>query len=200
LMIFCVMMFSRRSPELSKRTMDRGAPLPPARASGSGRSLCDESLHNRAKAAGATRSARRDTPDWSSRQNGIPWRLFSRKRRRHPNSHPPVTTPISLGHDHRDDSLECAPTARPGYHIIRVPPAHKYTVKQGQYLAFIYYYTKIHGIAPAEADIQHYFGVTAPSIHQMILTLEKQGFITRTPGAARSISIMVPRSELPDLE
>ena len=28
---------------------------------------------------------------------------------------------------------------------------------QGQYLAFIYYYTKIHGVPPAEADIQRYF-------------------------------------------
>ena len=27
-----------------------------------------------------------------------------------------------------------------------------YTPRQGQYLAFIYYYTKIHGRAPAEAD------------------------------------------------
>jgi hypothetical protein len=29
-----------------------------------------------------------------------------------------------------------------------------YTPKQGQYLAFIYYYTKIHGRPPAEADFQ----------------------------------------------
>jgi hypothetical protein len=27
-----------------------------------------------------------------------------------------------------------------------------FTSKQGQYLAFIYYYSKIHGTAPAEAD------------------------------------------------
>lgn len=84
--------------------------------------------------------------------------------------------------------------------MVPVPPAHKYTAKQGQDLAFIYYYTKIHGAAPAEADIQQYFRVTAPSVHQMILTLEKQGFITRTPSAARSIRLMVPRAELPDLE
>ena len=31
-----------------------------------------------------------------------------------------------------------------------------YTPKQGQYLAFIYYYTKIHGRSPAEADMQAY--------------------------------------------
>jgi hypothetical protein len=32
-----------------------------------------------------------------------------------------------------------------------------FTVKQGQYLAFIYYYSKIHGMPPAEADFQRYF-------------------------------------------
>ena len=31
--------------------------------------------------------------------------------------------------------------------------ASTYTETQGQYLAFIYYYTKIHGIPPAEADM-----------------------------------------------
>jgi repressor LexA len=61
----------------------------------------------------------------------------------------------------------------------RVPPTRKYTHKQGQYLAFIYYYTKVHGVAPAEAEIQRYFEVTPPSVHQMILTLERLGLITR---------------------
>ncbi len=32
----------------------------------------------------------------------------------------------------------------------------RYTVKQGQYLAFIYYYTKIHGCSPSEADLRSY--------------------------------------------
>lgn len=80
-----------------------------------------------------------------------------------------------------------------------MPPDHKYTDKQGQYLAF-YYYTKIHKCAPAEADIQRYFGVTPPSVHQMILALEQRGLITRTPGAARSIRLTMPRTELPDLD
>ena len=38
-----------------------------------------------------------------------------------------------------------------------------YTAKQGQYLAFIFYYTKIHGVAPAEADMENYFKVSPPS-------------------------------------
>jgi len=75
-----------------------------------------------------------------------------------------------------------------------------YTKKQGQYLAFIYYYTKMNGRPPAEADIQRYFEVSAPSIHQMIVALEKHGFISRTPGQARSIQLLLAREELPDLE
>jgi repressor LexA len=77
---------------------------------------------------------------------------------------------------------------------------HKYTPKQGQYLAFIHYYTKINGRAPAEADMERYFRVAYSSIHQMIITLEKRGLITRTPGEARSIRILLPREELPDLK
>jgi len=76
----------------------------------------------------------------------------------------------------------------------------KYTQQQGQYLAYIYYYTKIHGYAPAEADMQRYFKVSPPSVHQMILTLEKKGFIKRVPRQARSISLKIPRELLPDLE
>lgn len=51
--------------------------------------------------------------------------------------------------------------------------------KQGQYLAFIYHYTKVNRRVPAEADIQHFFNVILPTVHQMILTLEKSGFTSR---------------------
>jgi repressor LexA len=57
-----------------------------------------------------------------------------------------------------------------------------YTPKQGQYLAFIHYYLKIHGCAPSVAEMQHYFRVSPPSVHQMILALEERGLIARTPG------------------
>ena len=75
-----------------------------------------------------------------------------------------------------------------------------YTAKQGQYLAFIFYYAKIHGRAPAESDLQNYFKVSPPSIHQMVLTLESNGFIERVPGQGRSIRLLIPREDLPDLE
>jgi Mn-dependent DtxR family transcriptional regulator len=74
-----------------------------------------------------------------------------------------------------------------------------YTDKQGQYLAFIHYYSKIHGRAPAEAEMQQYFQVSPPSVHQMVLTLETRGLIERTPGQARSIRLLIPPEELPDL-
>ena len=76
----------------------------------------------------------------------------------------------------------------------------RYTDKQGQYLAFIYYYAKINGRAPSEADMQRHFNVTPPSVHQMVVTLEAKGLIERTPGQGRSIRPLLPREEPPDLE
>jgi repressor LexA len=75
-----------------------------------------------------------------------------------------------------------------------------YTTKQGQYLAFICCYTKIHGVAPAESDMQDYFKVSPPSVHQMVLLLEAKGFIERIPWKARSIRLLIRREDLPDLE
>ncbi|MGB6769745.1 MAG: MarR family winged helix-turn-helix transcriptional regulator, partial [Methyloceanibacter sp.] len=60
-------------------------------------------------------------------------------------------------------------------------PAKAFTPKQGQYLAFIHLYTRLHRRPPAETDMQQYFRVSPPSVHQMVLTLERAGFITRQP-------------------
>ena len=79
------------------------------------------------------------------------------------------------------------------------PPGPSFTDKQGQYLAFIDAYTRVHGRAPAEADMQRHFGVTPPSVHQMVLTLERAGLIRRQPGLARSIQVMVDPDRLPRL-
>ena len=75
-----------------------------------------------------------------------------------------------------------------------------FTPKQGQYLAFIDAYTRVHRRPPAEREMQHYFGVTPPSVHQMVLTLERAGFIRRQPGLARSIEVLVPPEDLPVLQ
>jgi DNA-binding MarR family transcriptional regulator len=74
-----------------------------------------------------------------------------------------------------------------------------FTQIQGQYLAFIHAYSRIFKQPPAEADMQRHFGVTAPSVHQTALKLEKAGLISRTAGAARSIHILIPPEALPIL-
>ena len=74
------------------------------------------------------------------------------------------------------------------------------TPKQGQYLAFIYYYTKIMGQPPAESDMQRFFRVSPPSVHSMVVTLCKRGFISREPGRGRSIRLEIGRDSIPDLE
>ena len=66
-----------------------------------------------------------------------------------------------------------------------------FTQKQGQYLAFIYAYTVVMRRSPAEADIQRYFGVTSPTVHQMVLTLAQARLIRRTPHVARSIELLL---------
>jgi len=74
-----------------------------------------------------------------------------------------------------------------------------FTPKQGQYLAFIHAYMRLHRRPPAEADMQRYFRVSPPSVHQMVLTLERAGFIRRQPGVARSIEMLVDPERLPVL-
>ncbi len=78
-------------------------------------------------------------------------------------------------------------------------PAKTFTPKQGQYLAFIHLYMRLHRRPPAETDIQQYFRVSPPSVHQMVLTLERMGFIRRQPRTARSIELLVDPEQLPDL-
>jgi DNA-binding MarR family transcriptional regulator len=76
----------------------------------------------------------------------------------------------------------------------------RFTPKQGQYLAFIYAYTQVLGRPPAEADLQRHFRVTPPSVHQMVLTLERTGLIRRQPGTARTIEVLIEPQALPILE
>jgi len=79
-------------------------------------------------------------------------------------------------------------------------PNPGFTEKQGQYLAFIHAYTLVMGRPPAEADMQRFFAVTPPSVHQMVLTLERQRLIGRKPGVARSINLLVDPDTLPELQ
>jgi SOS-response transcriptional repressor LexA len=75
----------------------------------------------------------------------------------------------------------------------------RFTDTQGQYLAFIDAYTRVHGRPPAETDMQRHFGVSPPSVHQMVLTLERLGLVRRQPGVARSIEVLLAPEDLPVL-
>jgi len=76
----------------------------------------------------------------------------------------------------------------------------RFTEKQGQYLAFIYMYALVNGRPPAESDMQRFFEVTPPSVHNMIIELERRGLISRVPRQPRSIEVTLPVAELPVLQ
>jgi repressor LexA len=97
----------------------------------------------------------------------------------------PVRDPLPL----KDWHGITAPSKQPGF-----------TPRQGQYLAFIYYYTKVNGRPPAVADFEGFFQVSPPAVHDMIVTLEHAGWISRVPGQSQSIMLKLTRDQLPDLE
>ncbi len=73
------------------------------------------------------------------------------------------------------------------------------TPTQGQYLAFIHLYARLHRRPPAETDMQEYFRINPPSVHQKVLTLERAGYIKRQPRTTRSIELLVDPKHLPKL-
>jgi DNA-binding MarR family transcriptional regulator len=52
---------------------------------------------------------------------------------------------------------------------------------------------------PTESNMQRYFKVSAPAVHQWVLTLEKRGLIERTPGQARTIRVSLTLEAQPGL-
>src|SRR5437762_13969930 len=78
--------------------------------------------------------------------------------------------------------------------------ASPYTPRQGQFLAYIHAYTRLHRQPPSEMEMATYFGVSPPSVHQMVVALQNRGLIQRIPGQARSIRVLVSPKDLPDLE
>ena len=103
-----------------------------------------------------------------------------------------VTIFESFGEDAFKVSIDPAPKLDPSQEP-------SFTAKQGQYLAFIYNYSKIHGEPPAESDLERYFRVSSASIHEMIKTLERNGLIERIPRQSRSIRLLVQPEHLPRL-
>ncbi|MEM6352474.1 MAG: hypothetical protein AAF766_17085 [Cyanobacteria bacterium P01_D01_bin.14] len=110
----------------------------------------------------------------------------------------------SEGFETLDDALAAADRGIADWYRVHIPElveprdaTPEFTVKQGQYLAYIYNYMQIHGRSPAQADIQKFFGVTPPTVHQMILKLEKLELLERVLGEARSLRVLVPAEQLP---
>lgn len=69
--------------------------------------------------------------------------------------------------------------------------------RQREYLDFIRKFTTRYGVPPAETDFARHFLVSAPSVNQMIKTLERRGYIAREHGPTgqavpRSIRIIGP--------
>jgi repressor LexA len=78
-------------------------------------------------------------------------------------------------------------------------PAKTFTPKQGQHLGFIHLYTRLNRRPPAEADMQRYFRISPPSVHQMLATLDRPSLVRRQPRVARSIEVLVDSKQLPQL-
>ena|SRR5450631_85837 len=121
--------------------------------------------------------------------------------------------PDSVAHDRGVPHVDSASEYEDIHTCLRVRGAHEqlnrmagvspstktFTPEQGQYLAYIHHYTRLHRRSPAETDMQEYFRVSPPSVHQMVLTLERAGLIRRQPRTPRSIEILVDPKLLPEL-
>jgi len=104
-----------------------------------------------------------------------------------------------FGLDHTEGDDDEAPSEVPELRR-RAPERRRFTALQGQYLAFIQQYTQLHRQAPAESDLQRHFEVSPPSVHRMIIALEKRQLIRRDPGQARSVRVLLEADEIPELD
>ncbi len=90
-------------------------------------------------------------------------------------------------------------SARAGKRSAGAAKKARFTYRQGQFLAFIHLYRKLHRQGPAELDMVQYFRVTPPSAHGMVVKLEELGLVTRERGVARSVRVAIPAEEIPEL-
>ncbi|MEN9361035.1 MAG: hypothetical protein RL095_2570 [Verrucomicrobiota bacterium] len=73
----------------------------------------------------------------------------------------------------------------------KAPKVKGPSARQLDYLRFLHRYIELHRRPPSESEIVYHMRVTAPSAHDMIIKLEELGYIERTPGAARSIRLLI---------
>jgi len=48
--------------------------------------------------------------------------------------------------------------------------------------------------------MQRFFRVSPPSVHRMVVELERKGLIAREPGQPRSVQVLLAPDDLPVLE
>ena len=70
------------------------------------------------------------------------------------------------------------------------------TARQAEYLAFIRAFADRWGVPPSFDEIGRHFMTTAPSVNNMVKTLEARGFLTRVPGQARTLRVIVPEGPI----
>ena len=63
-------------------------------------------------------------------------------------------------------------------------------------MAFIYNYAVMFGKSPSEWELERFFRVAPSTVHQMILKLAEKRLISRSPGQARSIKLLVDPDEI----
>jgi repressor LexA len=92
-------------------------------------------------------------------------------------------------------------TTDPGWHMLRPAMVRlDLTRRQGQFLAFIHLYTRLHRRPPAHSDIQTYFQTSPPVVNDTLKALRLKGFISTQSREARSIRVLVPPHAIPELE
>jgi Mn-dependent DtxR family transcriptional regulator len=64
-------------------------------------------------------------------------------------------------------------------------------------LAFIYTYSHMFRRPPAETDMQRHFQVSPPSVHQMIVTLERMASLGVNPASAEASKSSLLRKTCP---
>lgn len=99
-----------------------------------------------------------------------------------------------------NEAKEEEPTTRPDKVIAGEKKRIQFTDRQGQFLAFIHLYRKLHHQGPAELDMMKYFRVSPPAVHGMVVKLEQQGLVKRERGVPRSVRVVISEEKIPPLE
>ncbi|MHB8861856.1 MAG: IS1096 element passenger TnpR family protein [Pirellulaceae bacterium] len=76
----------------------------------------------------------------------------------------------------------------------------RFTVRQGQVLAFIDAHCRLKRCEPSAADVADYFHITPPRANQVLARLEEKGLVARQAGVSGSVRVSIPQHAIPALE